>query len=115
VVVCLPWSEPLGVVVLEARACARPVVASAVGALADVVVDGVTGLLLPLHRPREADAAIRRILASPTIAVEMGAAASDRATTRYGTARAAHAAADVYAPSSPPPHRVSCEPRRRSP
>jgi glycosyltransferase involved in cell wall biosynthesis len=96
VVMCLPWAEPLGAVALQAMACARPVVATAVGVLVDAVIDGVSGLLVPPHRPGQAAAAVRRVLASPTAAIAMGAAGRDRAQVRYTWARAAYATADVY-------------------
>ncbi len=50
VVVCTPWYEPFGITPLEAMACGVPVVASAVGGLADSVVHGTTGLLIPARR-----------------------------------------------------------------
>jgi D-inositol-3-phosphate glycosyltransferase len=96
VVVCVPWYEPFGVVALEAMACGRPVVASAVGGLVDTVVDGVTGLLVPPRRPRDAAAALRKILASPARQQAMGVAGRDRAEMRYTWPRVARATAAIY-------------------
>jgi D-inositol-3-phosphate glycosyltransferase len=96
-VVCVPWYEPFGMVALEAMACGRPVVASAVGGLTDTVVDGVTGLLVPPRRPRETGAALRRVLSTPATGEAMGVAGRDRAEKRYGWSLVAAATADVYA------------------
>ncbi|MGD8922417.1 MAG: glycosyltransferase [Candidatus Zixiibacteriota bacterium] len=52
-------SESFGVAALEAGACGRPVVASRVGGVPEVVVDGKTGLLVP---PGDADALAEAIL-----------------------------------------------------
>ncbi len=52
VFVCPSVYEPLGIVNLEAMACEAPVVATATGGIPEVVVDGVTGLLVPFE-PRD--------------------------------------------------------------
>ena len=53
---CPSIYEPLGIVNLEAMACEIPVVASAVGGIPEVVVDGETGLLVPYDPARAGDA-----------------------------------------------------------
>ena len=96
-VVCVPWYEPFGIVPLEAMACGRPVVASAVGGIQDTVVDQVTGLLVPPRRPDVLAAALRALLAAPTQALAFGVAGRDRVLARYGWDRIAEATAAVYA------------------
>jgi D-inositol-3-phosphate glycosyltransferase len=95
-VVCVPWYEPFGIVPLEAMACARPVVASAVGGIQDTVVDQVTGLLVPPRRPDAVAAAVRDLLASPTRATAYGIAGHDRVLARYDWERVAAATEAVY-------------------
>ncbi len=95
-VVCVPWYEPFGIVPLEAMACGRAVVASAVGGIQDTVVDQVTGLLVPPRRPDALAAALRRLLATPTRALAFGIAGRDRVLARYGWDRIAAATAAVY-------------------
>jgi glycosyltransferase involved in cell wall biosynthesis len=73
------WPEPFGQVAIEAMACGRPVVASAVGGLRDAVVDGETGILVPPRDPVALSAAVRSLLADPERRASMGRAARDRA------------------------------------
>ncbi len=82
-VCCAPWYEPFGLVALEAMACGVPVVASDVGGLAETVVDGVTGLLVPPRDPDAIAGAVRRLMDDAPTAARMRAAALRR-SRRYG-------------------------------
>ncbi len=88
-VVCTPWYEPFGIVPLEAMACGVPVVASAVGGLTDTVVDGVTGLLVRPHQPKELASRARRLIDDPALCHAYGTAGHDRAVARYSWDRVA--------------------------
>ncbi len=82
-VVSVPWHGPSGLVPLEAMACGKPVVASAVGGHPDAVVDGTTGVLVPPRQPEVLGQRIRDLLASPMLCQGLGIAAADRAVARY--------------------------------
>ncbi|MEU6538568.1 glycosyltransferase [Streptomyces sp. NPDC047000] len=72
------WLEAFGLVVVEAMAAGVPAVAAGHGAFAELVEDGVTGLL---HRPGEAASlasCLRRITADPALGRELGRAARRR-------------------------------------
>lgn len=96
VVVSLPQEAPAGVVVLEAMACGVPVIASAVGAHLDSVVDGVTGLLVPADRPAQTSRLTRELLADPTRRTALGFAGADRARSRYSWERISQELVHVY-------------------
>lgn len=65
--------EELGTALVEAMAAGRPVVASRVGGIPELVRDGVDGLLVPPEDPVALAAAISRLLADPVLAAELGA------------------------------------------
>jgi len=73
-VLCCPWYEPFGLVAVEAMACGVPVVVSAVGGLAETVLDGITGLHVPPRSPSAIADALRRLFADPGLAERMGRA-----------------------------------------
>ncbi|MFI9485410.1 glycosyltransferase [Promicromonospora sp. NPDC052451] len=96
VVACTPWYEPFGIVPLEAAACGRPVVASAVGGMLDTVVHERTGLLVPPRDPEAVADALAR-LTDHRFRHRLGAAARVRAERRYGWVSVARQTAEAYA------------------
>ncbi|HEX9991684.1 MAG TPA: glycosyltransferase [Acidimicrobiales bacterium] len=76
------WAEPFGIVVIEAMTAGRPVVASAVGGLAEIVTDGVDGVLVPPGDAVALRAAIARLAGDPVLRARLGAAAA-RTAARY--------------------------------
>jgi glycosyltransferase involved in cell wall biosynthesis/phosphoheptose isomerase len=83
VVLATPWYEPFGITPLEAAACARPLVGSAVGGLLDSVVDGLTGRLVPARDPAALSQAVAELLADPAKAARWGHSARERAVERF--------------------------------
>ncbi len=65
-------TEGLGIVMIEALAHQKPVIASAVGGIVDVIQSGVTGLLVPEKDPEALAQAILKLLCDPVKAQEMG-------------------------------------------
>jgi starch synthase len=108
-VFCVPSIyEPLGIVNLEAMACETPVVASAVGGIPEVVVDGETGLLVPVELGPDGDpvdparfasdfaARVNELLAEPERARAMGATGRTRAVETFSWSAIADETVALY-------------------
>jgi glycosyltransferase involved in cell wall biosynthesis/phosphoheptose isomerase len=83
VVLAVPWYEPFGITPLEAAACGRPLVGTAVGGLLDSVADGVTGQLVGPRDVPALVAAVQGLLADPEGAARMGRRARGRAVELF--------------------------------
>jgi alpha-maltose-1-phosphate synthase len=96
VFVCPSVYEPFGIINLEAMACETPVVASAVGGILEVVVDGETGWLVPPANPDALATSIRKVLDDPTRARAMGRAGRKRVEDKFSWASVAARTQEVY-------------------
>jgi glycosyltransferase involved in cell wall biosynthesis len=72
------WAEPFGIVAIEAMASGKPVIASRIGGLTDIVIDGETGLLTPPGNVEALQSAIQYLLDHPTERERIGLAAKQR-------------------------------------
>jgi glycosyltransferase involved in cell wall biosynthesis len=83
VVACPSRREGFGVACLEAMAHGRPVVATSVGGLRDLVVDGTTGLVVPPRDPAALRRALERLLADAELRRRLGSAGRERAREHF--------------------------------
>jgi starch synthase len=110
VFVCPSIYEPFGIINLEAMACETAVVASAVGGIKEVVVDGETGFLVPLEQmqttpfeavdpdkfSRDMAEKINLLMADPALCKEFGRAGRQRAVDKFSWASIAAETKKMY-------------------
>jgi len=96
-VVCVPWYEPFGIVALEAMACGRPVVASAVDGLVETIVDGRTGVLVPPRNSRMLAQTVGALLADDEQRHRLGDEARRRVERDYDWRRVIDLMLELYA------------------
>jgi len=88
--------EGLGVAALEAMAAARPLVASRVGGLAEAVVHGETGLLVPAADPAALATALARLAGDAALRARLGAAGRARVLAHFTVAKMAEGTLACY-------------------
>lgn len=85
VVVPSRWQEPLGLINLEAGACHKPVVATRVGGIPEVVADGVNGYLVDPGDVDALSARVAALIANPSLRARMGEAGRARVERDFTT------------------------------
>ena len=75
--------EGFGLVVVEAQACGRPVVATGVAAIPELIRDGATGLLVPPRDPKRLADALASLVQNPARARALGEAGRASARARF--------------------------------
>jgi glycosyltransferase involved in cell wall biosynthesis len=96
-VLVLPsWIEGLPIVVLEAMAHAKPVIATPVGGIAELVADGETGLLVPPREPGQLAEAIRSLAADPALRDRLGRAGRERVEREFSESAMTGRVLEVY-------------------
>jgi glycosyltransferase involved in cell wall biosynthesis len=107
---CPSIYEPFGIINLEAMACETAVVASAVGGIKEVVVDGETGWLVPLEQMKESPfeplhpekfsrdlaAKINQLMADPDLREKFGKAGRKRAEEKFRWSAIAEETKQLY-------------------
>jgi glycosyltransferase involved in cell wall biosynthesis len=89
-------NEGLGTALLDAMACARPVVATRTGGIPEIVEDGVTGVLVPPRDHAALARAIVQLLRDRPLGERLGAAGSARVAARFSAERMVAETARVY-------------------
>jgi glycosyltransferase involved in cell wall biosynthesis len=90
------YREAQGLTILEAMALSRPVVASNVGGIPEMVEDGRTGLLVPPHDPEALAAAITRLLVDHPLADMLARAGHDLVHERFCLELMVRSIEDLY-------------------
>lgn len=90
------WQEAFGLSVLEMMVRGRPVVATRVGGIPEIIEDGVSGLLVPPSNVSALAEALTRVLGSPQLQNDLGRAAQQRASRLFTAERQVSEMLDTF-------------------
>jgi phosphatidylinositol alpha-1,6-mannosyltransferase len=76
-------TEGFGIVLLEAGACKKPVIASRAGGIPEAVLDGETGILVDPDSPEELVEAIKKVLSDKKLAESLAQAGYNRCIREF--------------------------------
>lgn len=94
--ICVPSrQEPFGRIAVEAMARGRPIIASAVGGLKEIISDGKDGILIPVGDSEAFTKAIVSLARDPRVRADLSSAAQDTARTLFSHARLADRLAKI--------------------
>ncbi len=96
VVVPSTWAEAFGLIIAEAMACARPVVASSVGGIPELVEDGVTGRVVKAGDSKALSDAMHALLRNKADRERMGKAGHEKAKEMFNLVQQVEKLVDVY-------------------
>jgi glycosyltransferase involved in cell wall biosynthesis len=96
-IICLPsYREGIPRVLVEAAACARPIITTDVPGCREVVLEGVNGLLIPPHDPLRLAEALKKLIENPNMRHEMGLRGRERVLELFSDDKVIGKTIDVY-------------------
>jgi glycosyltransferase involved in cell wall biosynthesis len=96
-VFCLPsFAEGVPVVLMEAMATGRPVVTTRIAGIAELVEDGVSGVLVAPGNLAQLVAALERLAISPDLRANMSVAGRQRVEEQFDAVKCAHQVANMF-------------------
>lgn len=93
--------EPFGQVIIEGMAAGKPVIATSGGGAMEIVVDGVSGLLVPMNDSNALSAAIRELLGDGVLRLQLGAGGRQRVQDSFRIEQTAAKINQIYSELCP--------------